>query len=116
MCFRNQKKENELANMMAQWRKAEATLSSKEAEVTQLLSENHRLKDDFTDMQSRLEQVKTAAAAGHERSPRLHGHMKGAELAASDQTKTWIRASSDGLHKEIKTIMAKYEAVKPNAD
>ncbi|XP_030579940.1 lamin L3 [Archocentrus centrarchus] len=59
---RNQKKENELASAMTQWRKAEATLSSKEAEVTKLLSENRRLQDDFTDLQSQLEQVEGVLA------------------------------------------------------
>uniref|UniRef100_A0A3Q0SKN8 Lamin L3 n=1 Tax=Amphilophus citrinellus TaxID=61819 RepID=A0A3Q0SKN8_AMPCI len=48
------------ASTMTQWRKAEATLSSKEAEVTKLLSENRRLQDDFTDLQSQLKQVRTA--------------------------------------------------------
>uniref|UniRef100_A0A3Q0SF35 Lamin L3 n=1 Tax=Amphilophus citrinellus TaxID=61819 RepID=A0A3Q0SF35_AMPCI len=59
---RNQKKENELASTMTQWRKAEATLSSKEAEVTKLLSENRRLQDDFTDLQSQLKQVEGVLA------------------------------------------------------
>lgn len=55
--FRNQKKESDLANALAQWRKVEATLSYKDAECTKLLSENSRLKDDFTDLQGQLENV-----------------------------------------------------------
>ncbi|KAA8585677.1 hypothetical protein FQN60_004371 [Etheostoma spectabile] len=43
---RNQKKESELANVLAQWRKVEAMLSSKDAEYTKLLSENRRLVDE----------------------------------------------------------------------
>uniref|UniRef100_A0A4W6CXZ6 Lamin L3 n=1 Tax=Lates calcarifer TaxID=8187 RepID=A0A4W6CXZ6_LATCA len=54
---RNQKKESDLANALAQWRKVEATLSSKDAECIKLLSENRRLTDDFTDLQSQLENV-----------------------------------------------------------
>ncbi|XP_039991316.1 lamin L3 isoform X2 [Xiphias gladius] len=54
---RNQKKESDLANALAQWRKVEATLSYKDAECTKLLSENSRLKDDFTDLQGQLENV-----------------------------------------------------------
>uniref|UniRef100_A0A3Q0ST06 Lamin L3 n=1 Tax=Amphilophus citrinellus TaxID=61819 RepID=A0A3Q0ST06_AMPCI len=50
------------ASTMTQWRKAEATLSSKEAEVTKLLSENRRLQDDFTDLQSQLKQVEGVLA------------------------------------------------------
>ncbi|XP_022598513.1 lamin-L(III)-like isoform X1 [Seriola dumerili] len=54
---RNQKKESDLANALTQWRKVEVTLSSKDAECTKLLSENRRLKDDFTDLQGQLENV-----------------------------------------------------------
>ncbi|KAK5874661.1 hypothetical protein PBY51_019589 [Eleginops maclovinus] len=54
---RNQKKESDLATAMAQWRKVEATLSCKDAECTQLLSENRRLHDGFTDLQGQLENV-----------------------------------------------------------
>uniref|UniRef100_A0A3Q3R611 Lamin L3 n=1 Tax=Monopterus albus TaxID=43700 RepID=A0A3Q3R611_MONAL len=52
---RNQKKESDLGNVLAQLRKAEATLSSKDAEHTKLLSENRRLHDDFSDLQGLLE-------------------------------------------------------------
>lgn len=55
--LRNQKKESELANALTQWRKVEATLSSKDAEYTKLLSENRSLSDEFTDLQSQLENV-----------------------------------------------------------
>ncbi|GAA6229836.1 lamin-L(III)-like isoform X1 [Lates japonicus] len=54
---RSQKKESDLANALAQWRKVEAMLSSKDAECIKLLSENRRLTDDFTDLQSQLENV-----------------------------------------------------------
>ncbi|XP_027138717.1 lamin L3 isoform X1 [Larimichthys crocea] len=54
---RNQKKEADLANALAQWRKVEATLSSKDSEYTKLLSENRRLTEDFTDVQGQLENV-----------------------------------------------------------
>nr|XP_046243058.1 lamin L3 [Scatophagus argus] len=54
---RNQKKESDLVNALAQWRKVEATLSSKDSEYTKLLSENKSLKDDFTDLQRQLEKV-----------------------------------------------------------
>lgn len=56
--LRNQKKESELANALAQWRKVEATLSSKDAEYTKLLSDNRSLSDEFTDLQSQLENVR----------------------------------------------------------
>lgn len=55
--FRNQKKESDLANAMAQWRKVEAALNSKDAECTKLLSENRMLNDDFSDLQGQLEHV-----------------------------------------------------------
>lgn len=55
--LRNQKKESDLANALGQWRKVEATLSSKDAEYTKLLSENRSLSDDFTDLQGQLENV-----------------------------------------------------------
>lgn len=54
---RNQKKEFDLANALAQWRKVEEALSSKDAEYTKLLSENRRLNDNFTDLQGQLENV-----------------------------------------------------------
>lgn len=54
---RNQKKESHLANALAQWRKLEATLSSKDAENAKLLSENSSLRYDFTDLQGQLENV-----------------------------------------------------------
>ncbi|TKS69435.1 Lamin-L(III) Lamin-B3 [Collichthys lucidus] len=54
---RNQKKEADLANALAQWRKVEATLSSKDSEYTKLLSENRRLTEDLTDVQGQLENV-----------------------------------------------------------
>ncbi|GLD66984.1 lamin-L(III)-like isoform X1 [Lates japonicus] len=57
---RSQKKESDLANALAQWRKVEAMLSSKDAECIKLLSENRRLTDDFTDLQSQLENVEGA--------------------------------------------------------
>ena len=59
--FRNQKKESDLANALAQWRKVEATLSCKDAEYKNLLSENRRLHDDFADLQGQLENVGTDA-------------------------------------------------------
>ncbi|XP_049908680.1 lamin L3 isoform X1 [Epinephelus moara] len=59
---RNQKKEGDLANALAQWRKLEVSLSSKDAEYTKLLSENRRLNDDFTDLQGQLENVEGALA------------------------------------------------------
>uniref|UniRef100_A0A8C9X558 Lamin L3 n=1 Tax=Sander lucioperca TaxID=283035 RepID=A0A8C9X558_SANLU len=52
---RNQKKESELANALAQWRKVEAMLSSKDAEYTKLLSENRRLAEEVADLQEHLE-------------------------------------------------------------
>ncbi|XP_028436811.1 lamin L3 isoform X1 [Perca flavescens] len=52
---RNQKKESELANALAQWRKVEAMLSSKDAEYTKLLSENRRLTEEVADLQEHLE-------------------------------------------------------------
>lgn len=55
--LRNQKKESELANALAQWRKVEATLSAKDAAFTKLLSENTRLNDDFAEQKSQLENV-----------------------------------------------------------
>uniref|UniRef100_A0A3Q3KEI4 IF rod domain-containing protein n=1 Tax=Monopterus albus TaxID=43700 RepID=A0A3Q3KEI4_MONAL len=58
---RNQKKESDLGNVLAQLRKAEATLSSKDAEHTKLLSENRRLHDDFSDLQGLLENVQAKA-------------------------------------------------------
>lgn len=58
--LRNQKKESDLANALAQWRKVEATLSSKDAEYTKLLSENRRLHDDYADLQGQHEQVWTS--------------------------------------------------------
>ncbi|XP_059213880.1 lamin L3 isoform X1 [Centropristis striata] len=54
---RNQKKESDLVNALAQWRKVEANLSSKDAEYTKLLSDNRRLNDDFSDVQGQLESV-----------------------------------------------------------
>ncbi|KAI3377184.1 hypothetical protein L3Q82_009096 [Scortum barcoo] len=59
---RNQKKESDLANALAQWRKVEATLSSKDAEYTQLLSENRRLNEDFSDVHGQLENVEGVLA------------------------------------------------------
>nr|XP_040021451.1 lamin L3 isoform X2 [Gasterosteus aculeatus aculeatus] len=60
---RNQKKESELANALAQWRKVEATLSAKDAAFTKLLSENTRLNDDFAEQKSQLENVEGSLAA-----------------------------------------------------
>ncbi|XP_070763781.1 lamin L3 [Enoplosus armatus] len=59
---RNQKKESDLANALAQWRKVEAALSSKDAEYTKLLSENRRLNDDSTDLQGQLEHLEGVLA------------------------------------------------------
>ncbi|XP_044044743.1 lamin L3 isoform X1 [Siniperca chuatsi] len=59
---RNQKKESDLVNALAQWRNVEATLSSKDAEYTKLLSENRRLNDDFTDLQGQLENLEGVLA------------------------------------------------------
>ncbi|XP_068434731.1 lamin L3 isoform X2 [Clinocottus analis] len=59
---RNQKKEGDLATALVQWRKAEAILSAKDAAFTQLLSENQRLTDDFTDQNEQLEKVEVALA------------------------------------------------------
>ncbi|XP_042366895.1 lamin L3 isoform X2 [Plectropomus leopardus] len=59
---RNQKKESDLANAVAQWRKTEASLSSKDAEYTKLLSDNRRLSEDFADLQGQLENVEGALA------------------------------------------------------
>ncbi|XP_030271145.1 lamin L3 isoform X2 [Sparus aurata] len=59
---RNQKKESDLANALAQWRKAEATLSSKDAEYRKLLSDNRRLNDDFTELQGQLQNVEGVLA------------------------------------------------------
>uniref|UniRef100_A0A3Q3KD23 Lamin L3 n=1 Tax=Monopterus albus TaxID=43700 RepID=A0A3Q3KD23_MONAL len=56
------KKESDLGNVLAQLRKAEATLSSKDAEHTKLLSENRRLHDDFSDLQGLLENVEGVLA------------------------------------------------------
>ncbi|XP_041647209.1 lamin L3 isoform X2 [Cheilinus undulatus] len=54
---RNQKKESDLATALSQLRKAEAALSSKDAEYTKLLSDNKRLNEDSTDLQGQLENV-----------------------------------------------------------
>ncbi|XP_026234902.1 lamin L3 isoform X1 [Anabas testudineus] len=59
---RSQKKENDLANTLAQLRKVEAALSCKDAEYTKLLSDNRRLNEDFTDLQSQLESVEGTLA------------------------------------------------------
>uniref|UniRef100_A0A8C2WFF5 Lamin L3 n=1 Tax=Cyclopterus lumpus TaxID=8103 RepID=A0A8C2WFF5_CYCLU len=59
---RNQKKEADLVTALAQWRKAEASLSSKDAAFTKLLSENRRLTDDLTDQSGQLENVEGALA------------------------------------------------------
>ncbi|XP_054467501.1 lamin L3 isoform X2 [Anoplopoma fimbria] len=60
---RNQKKESDLANALAQWRKVEATLSCKDAEFTKLLSENRRLHDDLAEQSGQLENVEGTLAA-----------------------------------------------------
>lgn len=49
-------------NALAQLRRAEETLSLKDAEFTKLQSENRRLNSDLGDLQSQLEQVRRAAA------------------------------------------------------
>ncbi|RVE74931.1 hypothetical protein OJAV_G00027210 [Oryzias javanicus] len=59
---RNQKKESDLANALTQWRRTEATLSSKEAENAKLLSENGRLGSDAADLQVQLENVERLLA------------------------------------------------------
>ncbi|KAM8762115.1 lamin L3 isoform 1-T1 [Acanthopagrus schlegelii] len=59
---RNQKKESDLANALAQWRKAEVTLSSKDAEYRSLLSDNRRLNDDSTELQGQLQNVEGVLA------------------------------------------------------
>ncbi|XP_074515683.1 lamin L3 isoform X2 [Sebastes fasciatus] len=59
---RNQKKESDLANALAQWRKVEAILSAKDTEFTKLLSENRRLDEDLTDVQGQLENVEGVLA------------------------------------------------------
>lgn len=55
--LRNQKKEGDLVTAVAQWRKAEASLSSKDAVFTKMLSENRRLTDDLTEQNGQLENV-----------------------------------------------------------
>ncbi|KAG7235346.1 hypothetical protein INR49_002769 [Caranx melampygus] len=55
---RYQKKESDLANALTQWRNVEAALSTKDADCTKLLSQNRQLKDDFSDLQGQLENVK----------------------------------------------------------
>ncbi|XP_047437632.1 lamin L3 isoform X2 [Mugil cephalus] len=59
---RNQKKESDLTNALVQLRKAEATLNSKDAEYTKLLSENRRLNEDFADLQGQLDNVEHVLA------------------------------------------------------
>ncbi|XP_069029028.1 lamin L3 isoform X2 [Embiotoca jacksoni] len=59
---RNQKKESELANAVAQWREVEATLTSKDAEFTKLLSDNRTLSEDVSDLQGQLENVEAVLA------------------------------------------------------
>ncbi|TNN61674.1 Lamin-L(III) [Liparis tanakae] len=59
---RNQKKEGDLATAVAQWRKAEASLSSKDAVFTKMLSENRRLTDDLTEQNGQLENVEGTLA------------------------------------------------------
>lgn len=59
---RNQKKENDLTNVLTQLRNVEAALSSKDAEHTKLLSSNRRLTDDFTDLQGQMENVECVLA------------------------------------------------------
>lgn len=54
---RNQKKENDLANMLTQLKNLEAALTSKDVEFTKLASDHRRLNDNFTDLQSQLENV-----------------------------------------------------------
>ncbi|XP_056268581.1 lamin L3 isoform X4 [Pseudoliparis swirei] len=59
---RNQKKEGDLVTAVAQWRKAEASLSSKDAVFTKMLSENRRLTDDLTEQNGQLENVEGTLA------------------------------------------------------
>uniref|UniRef100_A0A3P9B1C4 Lamin L3 n=1 Tax=Maylandia zebra TaxID=106582 RepID=A0A3P9B1C4_9CICH len=59
---RHQKKEGDLTNALAQLRRAEETLSLKDAEFTKLQSENRRLNGDLADLQSQLEQLEALLA------------------------------------------------------
>ncbi|KAM3876868.1 lamin L3 [Diretmus argenteus] len=59
---RNQKKEAELANALAQWRNVEAALSSKDAEYTKLLAENRTLDSSVVDLQDQLDNLEAVLA------------------------------------------------------
>ncbi|XP_005924046.1 lamin L3 isoform X2 [Haplochromis burtoni] len=59
---RHQKKEGDLTNALAQLRRAEETLSLKDAEFTKLQSEKRRLNGDLADLQSQLEQLEALLA------------------------------------------------------
>ncbi|XP_072320851.1 lamin L3 isoform X1 [Eucyclogobius newberryi] len=54
---RHQKNEGELTGALSQWRKAEAALNSREAEVSKLLSAKHRLEEQAADLQEHLRNV-----------------------------------------------------------
>ncbi|KAM6940795.1 lamin-B3-like, partial [Xenentodon cancila] len=56
---KNQKKDSDLANAVAQWRKTEAILNTKDTEYTKLLSENTTLGKDFTELQSQFKKVES---------------------------------------------------------
>ncbi|KAM6980594.1 lamin L3 [Aplochiton taeniatus] len=59
---RNQKKEAELANAVAQWRNLEAALNSKDAQYANLLAENRRLETDISDLQATLDNLESTLA------------------------------------------------------
>ena len=54
---RNQKKEADLANAVAQWRSLEAALRSKDTEFTRVLGDNKTLTSDVAELQEQLDNV-----------------------------------------------------------
>ncbi|XP_068171427.1 lamin L3 isoform X2 [Antennarius striatus] len=59
---RAQKKEKDLVHAVAQWRAAEVALSSREAEVSKLLTEKRGMTDDLADLQGHVEHVEGTLA------------------------------------------------------
>ncbi|XP_070829702.1 lamin L3 isoform X1 [Chaetodon trifascialis] len=106
---RNQKKESDLANALAQWRKTEATLSSKDAEYTQLLSENRRLHDDFTDLQGQLENVERVLT--DTKSQLTSEMLRRVEMENQVQTLTEQLELQKNIHEqEIFEIQSRHES------
>ncbi|XP_070686804.1 lamin L3 isoform X2 [Pempheris klunzingeri] len=106
---RNQKKEGDLANALAQWRKAEATLSAKDAEFTELLSDNRRLNDDCSDLQGQLEQVEgTLAESKNQLSSEI---LRRVEMENQVQTlKEQLELQRNISEQEIFEIRSRHES------